>query len=487
MNPEHQQMAKEECWEFEKQGLIEKTTSLWACHAFYVNKRAEQARGKQRLVITYKLLNEFLADDKFPLPNRNSLFSSLSKAQIFSKFDLKARFWQLGIQPSERPKTAFCVPNHHYQGTVLPFGLKTTPSRFQKAMTRIYGPLLDQAPIYIDDILLFSPNVQAHKLLLQKFIGISEQHGIMLFEKKMHIGLPQIEFLGMQLSQGKYEAHSHIAQELLKFPDENLTKVQIQQFLGIINYLKNFVPKLLDLTKPLSDMLKKESHSWTALQTKAIQQLKENMTSLSALQIPSDGKRILQTDTSDKHRGAVLIEEDNKRKRRICSYKSGHFKDSQLYYYSSFKELLAIKMGIQKFEFHLIWHYFLVETDFATSRGMLNSKTTTPQLLRLAAWFDQYSFDIKHIKGKDNIIPGYLSRPINSQSTQPPNIIPLIPAIYIMASSSSSYSLSPAGLGIITHTIPRSAPNDALSLIISKYAKQNAIEKAKNQQITLLQ
>ena len=118
MSPDHQQMVKAECQELEHQGLIKKISSPWACHTFYVNKKSEQARRKQRLVINYKPLNEFLADDKFPLSNRNSLFSSLCKAQIFSKFDLKARFWQLGVRPSDRPKIAFCVLNHHYQWTV---------------------------------------------------------------------------------------------------------------------------------------------------------------------------------------------------------------------------------------------------------------------------------------------------------------------------------------------------------------------------------
>ena len=75
-------------------------------------------------------------------------------------------------------------------------------------------------------------------------------------------------------------------------------------------------------------MLKKKSHNWTTLQTKTIQQLKEKLTSLPALQIPSDEKRILQTDASDQYWGAVLLEENDKRKRRICGYKSGHFKDS---------------------------------------------------------------------------------------------------------------------------------------------------------------
>ena len=168
-------------------------------------------------------------------------------------------------------------------------------------MTRIYGPIHDQALIYIDDILLFSQNIQAHKQLLQQFVNLTEQHGVMLSERKIQIGLAQIEFLGMKLSQGKYEAQPHIAQELIKFPDENLTNVHIQQFLGIVNYLRDFVPKLSIITKPLSDMLKKESHSWTSLQMEAIRQLKMKMTSLPTLQIASDGNKILQPNASDQH------------------------------------------------------------------------------------------------------------------------------------------------------------------------------------------
>ncbi|KAK8990557.1 hypothetical protein V6N11_009249 [Hibiscus sabdariffa] len=135
MNLEHQRLAEAECNELLQQGLIEPSDSQWACEAFYVNKRSEQAREKLRLVINYQPLNHFLLDDKFPLPNRNALFSSLAKAQIFSKFDLKAGFWQLGIDPADRPKTGFCILNHHFQWKVMPFGLKTAPSLFQKAMT----------------------------------------------------------------------------------------------------------------------------------------------------------------------------------------------------------------------------------------------------------------------------------------------------------------------------------------------------------------
>lgn len=82
----------QECKELLKLGLIAESKFSWACEAFYVNKRAEQARGKLRLVINYRPLNQCLKDVKFPLPRRSMIFSHLPGAQWFSKFDLKAGF-----------------------------------------------------------------------------------------------------------------------------------------------------------------------------------------------------------------------------------------------------------------------------------------------------------------------------------------------------------------------------------------------------------
>nr|GFB83353.1 zinc finger, CCHC-type, viral movement protein [Tanacetum cinerariifolium] len=102
MNLDHYQLDKEECEQLVSQGIIEPTTSPWSCEAFYVNKRSEQVCGKLRLVINYQPLNHFLADDKFPLPQKRSLFQHLADAKVLSKFDLKSGFWQLGIKPEDR-------------------------------------------------------------------------------------------------------------------------------------------------------------------------------------------------------------------------------------------------------------------------------------------------------------------------------------------------------------------------------------------------
>ena len=97
---------------------------------FMLIKRFEQKRGKFKLVINFQSLNHFLQNDKFPLPNTMTLFACLHNAKVFSKFDLKARFWQLGIHPENKYKIGFCIPDHYYQWQVMPFGLKVAPLLF---------------------------------------------------------------------------------------------------------------------------------------------------------------------------------------------------------------------------------------------------------------------------------------------------------------------------------------------------------------------
>lgn len=77
----------QECAQLLHQGFIELSHSQCAHEVFHVNKRTKQARGKKILVINQPL-NHFLEDGKFPLPNKNTLFSGLSQAKVFFKFDL---------------------------------------------------------------------------------------------------------------------------------------------------------------------------------------------------------------------------------------------------------------------------------------------------------------------------------------------------------------------------------------------------------------
>lgn len=279
-------------------------------------------------------------------------------------------------------------------------------------MTRIFEPLFPNALIYIDDILLFSKDIPSHLQLLQHFFDIVHQHGIMLLEKKSSIGQNQIEFLGMRFSNGQYHPGPHIAEELFKFSDQ-LTHKEVQQFLGIVNYLKEFIPQSSKHTSLLSQMLRKNATPWSHEQTAVVQYLKKVCQTLPPLKLPGTGSRILQTDASDEHWGEILLEKIND-KEFFCGHASGQFKEAEKHYHTVYKEILAIKNGIKRFEFHLIGHEFLVRMDnssFPRIMEFKNKSLLEAQLLRLKDWFSKYQFKVQHIKGTSNVIPDFLSRP----------------------------------------------------------------------------
>lgn len=185
--------------------------------------------------------------------------------------------------------------------------------------------------------------------------------------------MDSIEFLGMKISNGTYVPQPHIATHLQDFPDENLTIKQVQQFLGIVNYVSEFVPRLNKLTQTLNQILKKNPSSQTKAQISSIKQLKAIIPILPSLKIPSTGTKILQTDASNDSWSIILLEEILGT-RHVCGYKSGHFKPVEQNYHPTFKEILVVKRGIELFEFYLNGYCFIVELDMSSFPSMLLPK-----------------------------------------------------------------------------------------------------------------
>ncbi|KAH9734735.1 hypothetical protein KPL71_017479 [Citrus sinensis] len=282
-----------------------------------------------------------------------------------------------------------------------------------------------------------------HRQLLTQFYDILQSHGIMLSAKKSIIATDNVEFLGMIIKDGHYQPGKHIAQELLHFPDQQLSKKQIQQFLGIINYIRDFIPHVDHYTHHLSALLKKKPPEWNTDHTFAVTTLKQIAQNPPPLKLITDGKRILQTDASDESWGAILLEEING-KENFIAYASGNFSDTQKHYHSVFKEILAVKNGIKKFEYHLIGHHFLIRMDSSAFPNIFHFKgkiVPEKMLLRLKDWFSKYDFSVKHIKGSQNLIHDMFSR-----LSKPENPLTLFSTTYHFPIISMATSLPPEAL-----------------------------------------
>ncbi|PKI79478.1 hypothetical protein CRG98_000109 [Punica granatum] len=178
MNQELEKHCKVEIQELLNKKLMRPSKSPWSCLAFYVNKNAELERGVPRLVINYKPLNQALRWIRYPIPNKKDLLQRLHDSKIFSKFDMKSGFWQIQIIEKDKYKTAFTVPFGQYEWNVMPFGLKNAPSEFQKIMNDIFGAYSDFIIVYIDDVLIFSQNIDSHFKHVKHFMRITLINGL---------------------------------------------------------------------------------------------------------------------------------------------------------------------------------------------------------------------------------------------------------------------------------------------------------------------
>ena len=69
------------------------------------------------------------------------------------------------MEETSPSKTAFSTCNDLYKFHVMPFGLRNAPATFQQVIQQILSQLSGSIPFccaYIDDILIFSDNIEKH-------------------------------------------------------------------------------------------------------------------------------------------------------------------------------------------------------------------------------------------------------------------------------------------------------------------------------------
>jgi len=412
MSKEYRELCQTEIQQLLNRGLIRESASPWNCYGFYVNKRAEQIRGIPRLVINYKPLNSVLADDTYPIPHKGDLIRRIAGAKIFSKFDLKAGFWQVAIDEQDKFKTAFSIPAGHYEWNVMPFGLKNAPSKFQKVMDNIFKPYFNWLIVYIDDVLIFSKNIDDHFKHVNIFMKLVQKNGLVLSKKKIEVFQTSIKFLGHKICNGQISLQQHAIEFADKFPDVIRDKTQLQRFLGCLNYVSSFYQDCASDRKVLNERTKDNPPPWTDIHTRAIQEIKAKVKSLPILYVADDqAPKIVESDASDIGWGGVLKQKVGKEE-QVVQFASGVWNPTEQKYSVIEREVKAAWNCISKFAVYFINKPFLLRSDASAMKKVLSKDIKKPEEAKFARWqalFANFDFSVEHIKGENNCLPDFLS------------------------------------------------------------------------------
>ena len=408
LNPQLLQDAKTAFADMEKMGICQKASSPWASPLHMVKK----PDGSWRPCGDYRRLNLVTEPDHYPLPNMQDLTGSLHGARIFSKMDLLKSYFQVPVHPDDVPKTAIITPFGSYTFSYSTFGLRNAGATFQRLMDCILGDLPFCA-CYVDDILIYSKTPEEHLDHIRTVLKRLQENGLVVRFDKCTFGSDKIDFLGHEISSEGVRPMASKVEAVQQFPVPKTIKA-LQEFLGMVNYYRRFIPDVAGLTSPLSDILRgKPKHlQWNDQQQAAFEQTKKALCNAVRLtyQDPKAALR-LTTDASNVACGAVLEQIVNGVPMPLAFF-SKKLSHQQMKYSTFDRELLAVFQAVRHFKFLLEGSSFEIQTDHQplvhafTKSGDAWSGRQQRQLAAIA----EFGCSISYVPGKRNPVADALSR-----------------------------------------------------------------------------
>ena len=224
-------------------------------------------------------------------------------------------FFQTRMHPDDVHLTAVNTPWGLYEWLVMPMGIKNAPAIHQR---RVMAALRDHigkiCHVYLDDIVIWSSNLEEHARNVRTILQALEKAKLYCNPKKTKLFCTEIHFLGHCISTRGIEPDEGKADHIKNWPTPKCA-TDVCAFLGLVQYLSAFLPKLAKFTITLDELTRKECDKifpkWTDRHQQSFDSIKhlvistECLTTIDPNLMPSH-KIFVTMDASDTGSSAIL-------------------------------------------------------------------------------------------------------------------------------------------------------------------------------------
>ena len=418
------QIIRKEIDKMVKQGILIKSSATHVSPVLLVKKKQQDGTMKYRIVVDFRSLNQRLVK---PIYAQYLVQDAINKigesgAKYVSLIDLKEAYHALNLDPNSRKYTGVIPFYGHASLTYsrLPMGLAISGAEFTNKILEILEKLPQHEDFCVnilDDLLVLSRSEEEHLEHLTAIIELFSREGLKISPKKTKIAHKSFSYMGYEISfdingEPIMKIEKSKIDAICRLPPPKTPK-QVKSFIGMIQYLARFLPKLNISLIPLYELTKKSvPFKWTHKHQEVFDQLKDLVTSAPAVSLPTrDGVFLLEIDTSRIGTGSILKQIQNGQD-KIIAFNSKKLPTACASYSVSELELSGILINLKSYKSLLGNRHFYVSTDHKSLLGLLKSKVEppTPRLARLVEKLLAFNFSLSYKKGANLIVADYLSR-----------------------------------------------------------------------------
>jgi len=212
----------------------------------------------------------------------------------------------------------------------------------------------------------------------------------------------EVGFLGVVIEPERIKMEEEKVKGVLDWPIPKYIK-DVQKFLGLVNYYRQFIEGFVSIARPLYDMVRKDQKwDWTEKQEKAFRELKERFTKepvLAALDL--DKKMRMEVDVLDYAMRGVLSMECEDKLWRPVAFLSKSLNKMERNYEIHNKEMLVIIRELENWR-HLLegaCFKFEIWTDHKNLEYFMKVQNLNCRQAQWTLYLSRFDFTLKHVPG----------------------------------------------------------------------------------------